>query len=442
MPATGSLIKHYVRLAEDRAAQALNVVRSQGRLRLAIALLLLLAAFWEGHRVLPVRDVPDRSPATMVALLPAMLDHSAKTGYVTALQLNVTDCHHDVSGTAWVAVPSEWDNAEINALADAGDNGFWRLVAVAFNDPKVRIFDMRYEEGIRYPIVSPRAFWRHPWKALIPHAGGSGQIALLRPGEGLTDEGTVQVSFTAPWIFPRSYASCWLAVPELVSPLHDSTFAEDVSDDINYRLTVGSGLRAQLHATPVLDYPDAVGVKGPPPPWASSATWVRAATDPAVGTVVIRSPLHVDWGASQAPPSSPGAPGWSCDARGAGFLTLGANQFAGGPLYNPYGSVLSLSNYHGIGPNHSCAAWVALATADAAGNRDTWLLIIGALGSLGAALLVDAVLGGRGENAGSGESPRSEEHCPRQGAIDNPAGADDRPRTAEAERPNPGLRDS
>jgi len=184
-----------------------SVLRSVAPASAGIALLGL--AFWQATRVLPVKGAPTLRPPAVAVELPTQGLHSTSNGYVVSLAVTVRHCSEPVSIYASIVLPKEYFDAEdadgLGPLAKA-------LVGIAVDDTRVKMLSMeqsKWQEDrqlLRYP------HWQVGFnKSLL--VGGTGQAEVLRVDDWQSRPSAIEARFSANWLVPRGYGSCWLDFP-------------------------------------------------------------------------------------------------------------------------------------------------------------------------------------------------------------------------------------
>jgi hypothetical protein len=326
---------------------------------------------------------------------PARTLHTPANGYVLAMTLSVKDCSSPVKGSATVVLPREFFREE--------RSGGLRLpvrplFGLAFSDPRVHVTSA-VPSSTSSGAVSPYRSWS--WGFDDPlHAHATGRDAVVRIDGWNKSRNGLNVNFTAPWLHPRGYHTCWLSVPELVSA-DLRIFGVNASDSVEQRLGARAG------ATPLLQgefsskfHIHFVDPNGKTSDVAGSEKqtnqYADASTPPGLGSVYVSTRMTVLTSDSHGAAPTVGPPIWTCrgdQKTGTGFL----GQSTNGAFYSsPDGG---MDDYLPATPAQGCGAWVALAQAGAQTGRDIWLLVIGATISAGVALLVDAVVRRRRRDA-------------------------------------------
>lgn len=391
-----------VRLSRKRAAEAgrllARILRTNFR-RAFIAALLAGAAVWAAQRTLPVDPPPRRAAPVVLAGPPARASHTPKSGYVMDVVLSLTECKNPVQVQVTAVVPKEFEDAEAKVVADPVRRVLWTFVTT---DQTVHVTSMRAGATIT-PTQGPNWLWSLPMAAPSLSRAPAMLVGVVRDDAWAAGH-SLFMTFKANWVHHRSQGTCWLAVPELASRQH--TFL-GIFAGISAAVLHGS----RTGADPLFEgdfswggWPGTVGrstktrpVNGPngivqvP----VSANWTNeyadARTPLGAGTVRMYTPLSVIAGDTRRQPIPGETPEWAChDVASSGPFAAGgseSNQFSFSPS-------APLSNY-AVNDDLGCGGYVALSEPGAAAKRDAWLIIIGALASLSATLLVDIALHAR-----------------------------------------------
>jgi hypothetical protein len=363
-----------------------GVVRGEWWRRPALAVLFLLCVYFAAERVLPVHPAPQERPPKIAALPPANGSHDGRSGYVISVELVAHSCSDPVEGFITVVLPREFFEAE---------EEFWvepplrkALFGAAFSDTDVEVTQiaphrMRLE-------WEPGKSWA--WSFSDPlRADADGTVAAARFDHWRTRPDQLHLAFTARWLRPRGYGSCWLPTPELVGDLQ--TFAVNAADAINYELGESSGadhLSSGSSGSSVIEYqyPDgSVRKHRSKNPFAWD--YVDFATPPSVGFVSLETPMGVLPAESLGPSPSVGTPIWSCRDTRTELLSRSTLYGLGQDGGFRWHDKVPLSEYTPPDSDSRCDSWVALIEPGAQTKRDLWLIVIGAAISAGVALLVD-----------------------------------------------------
>lgn len=356
--------------------------------RPGLALLFLVLAVVAAQQVLPVHPAPKERPAKVVALPPTNAFHGVGSGYVISLALTVESCSDPVEGFMTVVLPKDFF-----ALERSGGEPLFRrpLFGAAFSDPEVEVSFVGPDSAQYDPDGELRSWaWSY---SDGPSAETKGTVAAARFDGWHRHPDALSVSFSADWLRPRGYGSCWLPTPELVGDL--GGFAISSADEISRTLGPQSGAdhlssRAGVSGVVVRKLPDGTVERRKfhePMAW----DYVDWATPPALGFVSLETPLSVLPGDSVGPAPTVGHPTWRCrEERGrlSRVDLYGLDQDGQFSWYRE----APLHEYEGLEAESRCDSWVALVEQGAESERDIWLLLIGAAFSAGMALAVDAVL--------------------------------------------------
>jgi hypothetical protein len=384
--------------AKRGAGVLVHLSRREGWRRAALALLFLLFSLFAAQRVLPVHLAPQERPPKVISLPPSNGIHDGRSGYIISVSLKVESCSEPVSGFITVVLPKEYFEAERNSGLQPPPHK--ALFAAAFNDPEVKVTFVGPNSSRTRPDRS-----LHSWAwsfADNEHVDADGVVATARFDGWNKHSDQLSVNFTADWLRPRGYGSCWLATPELVGDLE--TFGVNASDAISHELGARSG--ADHLATGggssgviVRRFPDGSVEKHrsrQPFAW----DYVDFGTPPSLGFVSLETPLGLVPSESIGPAPTPGHPTWSCRDRRGGSLNRirllglgqdGAFRWNDGAGINEYALSESSSR---------CDSWVALVEPGSQSERDLLLLVIGAALSAGIALLIEVVLPKRRDRRG------------------------------------------
>lgn len=317
-----------------------------------------LAAIAARH-VLPVQSAPQRLPPVVAALPPAVAEHAPISGYITQLDLLVSNCSSPVYVIASVSVRSEYFEVEQASRRRLPSPA---LFGLAIGDPSIQITQLPNQRG-REP------WWSFKYGATHVFTGKyEGVVMATRVKNDPPRPMVISFTFTAPWLYPRSYHSCWLSVPELVGP-EASEAAEQSSWPLNARLGADSGaapLRAKAASR-------TSGVGSVTIHESYTKEYASTSTPAAEGSDELSTRLDVLTSDIRGPEPSLGTPTWRC---------LGPHQN-------------TTWDRDGESRPRGCGAWIALEEPGAQLRYDIWLLLAGAILSVGLALLVDALLGMR-----------------------------------------------
>jgi hypothetical protein len=154
--------------------------------------------------VLAVSGAPAGAPPLIVALPPRNANHTTSDGYIIALRLSVTSCKGPVVGDAKIVLPVTYFQRESDA--ESRSPSFYGF---AVDGPRARI---RYMKSIFLSADPPRSVGFSD-NGLPVHAA---ELAVMRVYPEHESAREVDVGFTADWLRPRGYGSCWLQVPSLM----------------------------------------------------------------------------------------------------------------------------------------------------------------------------------------------------------------------------------
>lgn len=387
--ALAATVRTVVRTTRRTASLVRDFLRREWWRRPALAVLFLLFAYVTADRVLPVHPAPQERPPKIAALPPANGSHDGRSGYVISVELEADSCSEPVRGSVTVVLPREFFEAE---------DEFWvappprkALFGAAFSSTDVEVTQIApYERRLGQ---EPGKSWA--WSFSDPlRADADGTVAAARFDNWRKRPDQLDVMFTAPWLQPRGYGSCWLATPELVGDLQ--TFAVNAADAINYELGESSGadhLSTGSSVSYVFEnqYPDGSTRRHKSK---KPFTWdyVDFATPPSVGFVSLETPMSVLPTESQGPSATVGVPTWSCRDTRTDSLSRSTLYGLGQDGGFRWSDGARLSEYTPPGSDSRCDSWVALIEPDVESKRDLWLIVIGAAFSAGLALLVDALV--------------------------------------------------
>jgi hypothetical protein len=354
-----------------------------------VAILFLLFSYVAADRVLPVHPAPQERPPKIMSLPPANGSHDGRSGYVISVELMVDSCSDPVRGSITVVLPREFFEAEEEFWVEPPPRK--ALFGAAFSSTDVEVTQVApYEKRLEWESEKSWA-----WSFSDPlHADADGTVAVARFDNWRTRPDQLDVTFTAPWLRPRGYGSCWLPTPELVGDLQ--TFAVNAADAINYELGEQSGanhLSTGGSSGSVIEYqyPDgSVRKYKSKDPFAWD--YVDFATPPSVGFVSLETPMSVLPTESLGPSPSVGVPTWSCRDTRTDLLSRSTLYGLGQDGGFRWNDNARLSEYTLPDSDSRCDSWVALIEPGAQSKRDLWLIVIGAAISAGVALLVDMVV--------------------------------------------------
>jgi hypothetical protein len=387
---------------------------------------LVAITIWAALKALPVHGAPQAEPPTVVAMTPASLLHSATSGYVIGVRLYVKSCGQPVTGVIAVGIPGAFDKVEDRF---GGSPPSAPLIGAAISDPTVR---MGYVKGSLPASAAdqlPSWSWTFSGNPAIPRFFETGKVAVGRFDNWPQSDRSYEIVFSADWLHPRGYDSCWLSLPELISPDSD-TFGIHAAESVNKRLGSAS------HATPLVEgsssgtttmtYREANGrTRTVIEHTYQGNSYTSGAVPAAVGWIWLSTGLHLLPAESLASAPSFGTPRWTCQdlSPGAGAigtptdLNLGLGPDGGWRFEHsrPLAAFVTAAQ-----STRGCGGWIALATASAETDRTTWLLIIGATLSLAMAVLVDAIVAGNRtrhakDGKGSSDDPGDQAVTDRHG---------------------------
>lgn len=359
-----------------------------------LALLFLGFTFWAAERVLPVEPAPQERPSKIIAMPPSRAPHTAHDGYVISASLNVADCSKPVEGSLVVVLPKGFFAAEAEEP--------WSLLlpvlrkvlfGVAFSDPRVDVTRIVPSDWNREPRGS-LASWT--WSFSDPtHADADGKVAVARFDNWSKAPDQLEVRFTADWLRPRAYGSCWLPTPEIVGDIQ--TFTVNASEAVNVSLGKRSGadplMEGEFSSSSRIEFRYDDGRVGKTRSKTSYTNeYVTFETPPSLGFVQLNSPLSVLPSESVGPMPGVGRPSWTCRGQGGDLLERGQFLGLGQDGAFRWNDDAALDEYMPPDDGTRCEGWVALMEPGAQSKRDLWLLVIGATLSAGVALLIDAVL--------------------------------------------------
>jgi hypothetical protein len=360
-----------------------------------MALVLLAFTYWAAQKVLVVHPTPQDRPPKVVAMPPAKAFHNGHDGYVISVRLSADKCSEPVRGSMMVVLPSNFFTVERQSVV-VGPPLRSALFGVAFSDPGVEVTHIgptRWEQGPTHTRS-----WAWPFSNPVL-ADDDGLVAVARLDDWSKKPTQLEVSFTADWLRPKGYGSCWLATPELVGDLR--TFTVNASDAINETLGAESGADPVSYggssSTMNAELESADGtlrkyhIKS-----RYKKSYASFTASPALGFVSLETPMSIVSSESVGTPPTVGPPTWSCRETGGG--PAGPSHFLGldGDGVFSWNESAALSEYLPEASHSGCDGWVALVESGSQTRRDLWLLVIGATLSAGIALLIDAALHRRG----------------------------------------------
>lgn len=383
-----------MKIATTRLGRFLQkVARKEWWRRPILAALCLAFSYLAAQRVLPTDPAPQEIPPKVVALPPAEGLHSGRNGYVIGLTLDVKDCSDPVSGFFTVALPKEYFEAEKAFPLSPPPRR--ALFGAAFNDPNVNVTfvgpdhlkwarDARFRSWVR-GFADPE------------HVDATGTAAVARFDGWRKHPDQLTVEFSADWLHPRGYGSCWLATPELVGDLE--TLAINASGKIDHAVGGESGAEhlstgGSSGSVIVRRYRNGAVEKHrfrEPFSW----DYVSSSTPASLGFVSLETPMNVLSSESIGPAPGVGHPTWSCSDTHSSTASQIHLYGLGQDGAFRWGTDVSVREYEGTEDPTRCGSWIALQEPGSQSGHDLWLLLIGATLSAGIALLVDASLGGR-----------------------------------------------
>lgn len=375
--------------------------RSGGARRVLLGTLAIVFSVLAARAVLVTHAPTSQEPGVLTAIPPAKTFHPARSGAVVGLVLDVSSCTAPVRGTMYVGLPARYVREEREASL-GGKPPARPLFSVASSDSSIRFTGAVGDEPDYHPPTFIRAFNGNP---RIPRFFDHGQLIAARMDRWATGHRLLGVSFTAQWLRPHGYHSCWLEVPELVSA-NAQTLADHAVDGINSGIGAAAGAsvldRTELSTDFSITYTNPDGSRRTETEHSSSRVqWAELGEPTSAAYVAIRTPLAVDTSQSRGAQPSLGVPRWHCAASSdAATFPSGTSDSVGigsdfGWRFDPEASPSTYARAPAdLSPG--CASVLALEENGADTGRDVWLLIIGATLSLGVALLVDAAVNGLG----------------------------------------------
>lgn len=375
-------------------------------LPLLAGMLLLTIAAWRAKAVLAVTGAPTTPPFAVAADMPSSALLTADDGYVLALTLTVKSCSAPVKVFAELVLPEDYFSAETRE----SDVTIRRaLVGLAVDDPSVEL-----ESVVQSGWQSDRSLLRAP-KWLIPFhkhllVGGTGRAAVVRVDNWQSRPHQIDTWFSAKWLSPRGYGSCWLRLPALTGG-YVPNVAINASDEIDSKVGPKSGAtkptRSSGGSTRIERHePDgSTVVFGENEP--DHVDYVGGTTPPAIGYITLDSPMSIVAGESTAPAPALGTPKWTCttkahqrtlDLLGQGGSAEGDFQYADPPHLSDFPT----------SPPFDCSGVVPLTEPGSSPAHDLYLLVLGGLISLGGGLLLEPPLRWmRGRSSAQDNSPET-----------------------------------
>lgn len=376
-----------MRQANKRRA-ALDLVKAKWWRRPAFGLAFIAFALVAATKVLPMHPVPEEAPTTIAALPPQEELHSDNTGYIVAVTLDVKNCSAPVYGSATVVVPRGF------YAEDPAGKLKRVLFGLAIGDPHVRV---TYAEPAEWNVARQHYERNDSWAWHFREGPRRGVVTVARMNHWSTSHEQLDVHFEASWLRPRSYGSCWLAIPELIGPTTKdmSIFAADAVN------VDGKVFGAEPLTQGTFSSSATVTTRGPDGRLNSETTgthytneYAGSDTTASLGFVRLVSPLAVLPSEGVGAHPSIGLPSWSCSALhnspAQESSWLGFSSSA--PIFLSSQNA-DLQEYRTSNESAGCGAWIAISEPDASSGRDEWLLIIGAALSAGVTLLVETAIG-------------------------------------------------
>lgn len=273
------------------------------------------------------------------------------------------------------------------------------------SDPAVRMGSITGGLPATTNRVLPSWAWSFSGNPDIPRFFENGEVVVGRFNNWPHSDRTYEITFTANWLHPRGYGSCWLSLPELISPA-SSVLRLHAAESVNKRLGSASGAtplsEGSSSATTTMTYTYPNGrTRRVVEHSHQGDSYTSGAAPAAVGWVWLSTRLHILPAESLASAPSFGTPRWTCQdlSSTAGALgtptelDLGLGPDGGWRFKRsqPLSAFVTAAQ-----STRGCGGWVALATASAESDRNAWLLLTGATLSLAMAVLIDAIVARRG----------------------------------------------
>jgi hypothetical protein len=351
---------------------------------------LLGVALWQAVRVLPVDGAPTTSPAAVAAELPSHGVHSTSNGYVLSLTLTVKDCSQPVSVFAEIVLPREYFALE---SAEAITTVRKALVGLAVDDPGVKMMSM-VESG--WQVHRQRLGFPH-WRLRFNKSllvGGTGRAEVLRLDDWQSHPSEVDVWFSAKWLSPRGYGSCWLRLPAITggdAPNVAINSADTIDATIGPRSgATNTGEKSGGSSTVHVYQPDG-GTRTYHESEPEHVDYVEGIVPPSVGYITLISPMSLIAGESTVPTPAVGVPRWACGTQPHQSILDLMDEAGNGEGGLRYSDPPTLHSFPVTSP-FDCSGVVALSEPGAQSRHDLLLLIIGGVISLGGGLIVESAL--------------------------------------------------
>lgn len=168
---------------------------------------------WAANHALPVDPGPETTPPQIAVMPPANAVDTPRDGYVISVTLIVQSCSRPVKGLVTAVLPREFFAAERQSGMHMPRRG---LFGIAFGDRSVHVESITPADWRTNPLHQGEPWWNSSFDT--PQlVAATGRVAAVRLDDWSqpTRSNAVDVTFTAPWLRPRGYGSCWLAVPQL-----------------------------------------------------------------------------------------------------------------------------------------------------------------------------------------------------------------------------------
>lgn len=202
-----------------------------------LAALLIALGAAKALQVLPVSGAPTSPPPLVAAVTPDLALHTTNNGYIMAVTVTVTKCSSPVNVEADLVLPREFYKTE--QPSGIGSPLTKALVGISVGDPRASFHAIHEGDWQSDPQHARDLTW-------ITHfstptlVGATGTVATIRLDDWRSRPDEVVASFTADWLSPRGYGSCWLRLPRLMGE-DVPNLAVNSADAVNEQVGRASG---------------------------------------------------------------------------------------------------------------------------------------------------------------------------------------------------------